>query len=213
MTIPEGRAADWHQRIGTYENLPPPKHVAHRKSLPQPVWELRLNPDYGTLPGIPFLEALQGVGAVGADMPAYADRLMRLNIYVSSTLPAFKLRNDRFIDVRYIFSGPRWDMSTMKNGLKVSILGRCRSVRLLMLSQTFTVAYSRYVYLALVLPFFRPDGRGLGIHSELDRGSERSARNGRFGHARTAWESASANFDLPDFIPTTMSESIRRSWS
>jgi hypothetical protein len=90
LTIPEGRAADWHQRIGTYESLPPPKHVAHRKSLPQPVWELRLNPDYGTLPGIPLLEALQGVGAVGADMPAYADRLMRLNIYVSSSLPALK---------------------------------------------------------------------------------------------------------------------------
>ena len=84
LTIPPGRAADWHQRIGTYENLPPPKHVAHRKSLPQPVWELRLNPDYGTLPGIPLLEALQGVGAVGADMPAYAERLMKLNIYASA---------------------------------------------------------------------------------------------------------------------------------
>ena len=88
LTIPPGRAADWHQRIGTYENLPPPKHVAHRKNLPQPVWELRLNPDYGTLPGIPLLEALQGVGAVGADMPAYAERLMKLNIYVSPSLPA-----------------------------------------------------------------------------------------------------------------------------
>ncbi len=51
------------------------------------MWELRLNPDYGTLPGIPLLEALQGVGAVGADMPAYAERLMRLNIYVSASLP------------------------------------------------------------------------------------------------------------------------------
>ena len=87
--IPEGHAADWHQCIGTYTNLSPPKHVAHRKSLPQPVWELRLNPDYSTLPGIPFLEALQGVGtvgAVGADMPAYADRLIKLNIYVSGSL-------------------------------------------------------------------------------------------------------------------------------
>jgi hypothetical protein len=56
--------------------------VALRKDLPQPVWELRLNPDYGTLPGILLLEALQGVGAVGADLPAYADRLMKLNIYV-----------------------------------------------------------------------------------------------------------------------------------
>jgi len=55
--------------------------VAHRKGAPQPVWELRLNPDYGTLPGIPLLEALQGVGAVGADVPAYAERLMKLNIY------------------------------------------------------------------------------------------------------------------------------------
>jgi hypothetical protein len=60
--------------------------VAFRKDLPQPVWELRLNPDYGTLPGIPLLEALQGVGAVGADVPAYADRLMKLNIYVGSPL-------------------------------------------------------------------------------------------------------------------------------
>lgn len=81
LTIPPGRAADWHQRIGTYETLPPPKHVAHRKNLPQPLWELRLNPDYGTLPGIPFLEALQGVGVVGADVPAFADRLMKMNIY------------------------------------------------------------------------------------------------------------------------------------
>ena len=32
-------------------------------------------------PGIP-LEALQGVGAVGADLPAYAERLMKLNICV-----------------------------------------------------------------------------------------------------------------------------------
>lgn len=55
-------------------------------SAPQPVWELRLNPDYGTLPGIPLLEALQGVGAIGADMPAYADRLMKLNIYVRASL-------------------------------------------------------------------------------------------------------------------------------
>jgi hypothetical protein len=66
------------------------------------VWELRLNPDYGTLPGIPFLEALQGVGAVGADMPAYADRLMKLNIYASASLPALKLMTDRFINVLYL---------------------------------------------------------------------------------------------------------------
>jgi len=103
LTIPPGRAADWHQRIGTYENLPPPKHVAHRKNLPQPVWELRLNPDYGTLPGIPLLEALQGVGAVGADMPAYANRLMKLNIYVSESFPPV-LRTDRFLNaLSYIF--------------------------------------------------------------------------------------------------------------
>jgi hypothetical protein len=100
LTIPPGRAADWHQRTGTYKNLPPPKHVAHRKSLPQPVWELRLNPDYGTLPGIPFLEALQGVGAVGADMPAFADRLMKLNIYASASLSA--LRTDRFLNELYL---------------------------------------------------------------------------------------------------------------
>jgi len=42
----------------------------------------------------------------------------------------------------------------MKSGLRVSILGRCRSVRLLLLSQTFTVTSSRYVFLAPVLSFF-----------------------------------------------------------
>jgi hypothetical protein len=76
------------------------------------VWELRLNPDYGTLPGIPFLEALQGVGAVGADMPAYADRLMKLNIYASASLSAS--RTDRFLnELLYIFSGPRRDTLTI----------------------------------------------------------------------------------------------------
>jgi hypothetical protein len=83
LTIPPGRAADWHQRIGTCETLPSPKCMAFRKDLPQPVWELRLNPDYGTLPGLPLLEALQGVGALGADVPAYADRGVSMNIYVS----------------------------------------------------------------------------------------------------------------------------------
>jgi hypothetical protein len=43
----------------------------------------------------------------------------------------------------------------------VSILGRCRSVRLLMLWQTFTVTCSRYVFLAPVLSFFRSDRRGV----------------------------------------------------
>ncbi|KAI0286338.1 hypothetical protein BC826DRAFT_972670 [Russula brevipes] len=81
LTIPPGRTADWHQRIGTCETLPPPKNVALRKSLPQPVWELRLNPDYGTLPGLPLLEALQGVGVLGADFPIYSDRRVMLNIY------------------------------------------------------------------------------------------------------------------------------------
>jgi len=81
LTIPPGRAADWHQRIGTCETLPPPKNVALRKSLPQPVWELRLNPDYGTLPGLPLLEALQCVGVLGADFPIYSDRRVMLNIY------------------------------------------------------------------------------------------------------------------------------------
>ena len=83
LTIPPGRAADWHQRIGTCETLPSPKCVALRKDLPQPVWELRLNPDYGILPGIPLLEALQGVGVLAADVPAYVDRKVSMNIYVS----------------------------------------------------------------------------------------------------------------------------------
>jgi hypothetical protein len=82
LTIPPGRAADWHQRIGTCETLPFPKCVALRKDLPQPVWELRLNPDYGTLPGIPLLEALQGVGVLGADVPAYAQCAVSMNVYV-----------------------------------------------------------------------------------------------------------------------------------
>lgn len=51
-------------------------------------------------------------------------------------------------------------MLTMKSGLKVSILGRCRSVRLLMLSQTFTVTSLRYVFLAPDLSFSRSDRRG-----------------------------------------------------
>jgi hypothetical protein len=64
--------------------------------MPQPVWELRVNPDYGTLPGVPLLEALQGVGTVGANVPAYAERLMKLNIYASASLPTS--RNDRFLN-------------------------------------------------------------------------------------------------------------------
>jgi len=81
LTIPPGRAADWHQRIGTYETLPAPKCVAFRKDMPQPLWELRLNPDYGTLPGVPLLEALQGVGVLGAGVPPYSQRAVSMNIY------------------------------------------------------------------------------------------------------------------------------------
>lgn len=50
--------------------------------MPQPLWELRLNPDYGTLPGVPLLEALQGVGVLGAGVPAYSQRAVSMNIYV-----------------------------------------------------------------------------------------------------------------------------------
>lgn len=82
LTIPPGRAADWHQHIGTYETLPAPKCVAFRKDMPQPLWELRLNPDYGTLPGVPLLEALQGVGVLGAGVPPYSQRAVSMNIYV-----------------------------------------------------------------------------------------------------------------------------------
>ena len=84
LTIPPGRAADWHQSIGTWERLPPPKRVAqsHGNGLAQPIWELRLNPDYGTIPGIPLLEALHGVGIIGAAVPIYSDRTVKLNIYV-----------------------------------------------------------------------------------------------------------------------------------
>jgi hypothetical protein len=59
--------------------LPRPKRASY---VSQPVWELRLNPDYGTLPGVPLLEALHGVGIVGADVPIYTDRPVKLNIYV-----------------------------------------------------------------------------------------------------------------------------------
>ena len=51
--------------------------------MPQPLWELRLNPDYGTLPGVPLLEALQGVGILGAGVPPYSQRAVSMNIYVS----------------------------------------------------------------------------------------------------------------------------------
>ncbi|KAF8266502.1 hypothetical protein EI94DRAFT_1732961 [Lactarius quietus] len=83
LTIPSGRAADWHQSVGTWETLPPPKRIARGdgSALAQPVWELRLNPDYGTIPGIPLLEALHGVGVVGAEVPIYSDRILKLNIY------------------------------------------------------------------------------------------------------------------------------------
>jgi hypothetical protein len=84
LTIPPGRAADWHQSIGTWERLPPPKRVAHShgNDMAQPIWELRLNPDYGTIPGVPLLEALHGVGVIGAAVPIYSDRTVKLNIYV-----------------------------------------------------------------------------------------------------------------------------------
>jgi len=83
LTIPPGRAADWHQSIGTWERLPPPKRVAHShdNALAQPIWELRLNPDYGTIPGIPLLEALHSVGIIGAEVPIYSERAVKLNIY------------------------------------------------------------------------------------------------------------------------------------
>ncbi|KAI0290265.1 hypothetical protein B0F90DRAFT_1787673 [Multifurca ochricompacta] len=85
LTIPPGRAADWHQHIRMWKVLPPPKRVAHEMSLTQPVWELRLNPDYGILPGIPLLEALHGLGVVGAGVPIYSDRHVKLNIYVRAS--------------------------------------------------------------------------------------------------------------------------------
>jgi hypothetical protein len=53
---------------------------------------------------------------------------------------------------------------------------------------------------------------GWGVYSELDRGYERPARNGRSGPATMAWESALASCDSPDFIRTTTPEFIQRSW-
>jgi hypothetical protein len=131
LTIPSGRAADWHQRIGTCETLPPPKNVALRKSLPQPVWELRLNPDYGTLPGLPLLEALQGVGVLGADFPIYSDRRVMLNIYVraeraigdSPGAPFFVL-TVRFLF--YFYSGRNRGTLTTRCGSRASTSHRCR---------------------------------------------------------------------------------------
>ncbi|KAN0126118.1 hypothetical protein V8E53_015370 [Lactarius tabidus] len=83
LTIPPGRTADWHQSIGTWETVPPPKRIAcgNGNAPAQPIWELRLNPDYGTIPGIPLLEALHGVGVVGAQVPIYSGRIVKLNIY------------------------------------------------------------------------------------------------------------------------------------
>jgi len=97
LTVPPGRAAGWHQRIGMCETLPAPKCVAFRKDLPQPLWELRLNPDYGTLPGVPLLEALQSVGVLGAGVPAYLDRAVSMNIYVSG--PPATLRDAKVLDI------------------------------------------------------------------------------------------------------------------
>ena len=54
--------------------------------MAQPIWELHVNPDYGTIPGVPLLEALHGVGIVGAEVPIYSDRCVELNIYVSAHL-------------------------------------------------------------------------------------------------------------------------------
>jgi len=73
--------------------------VAFRKDLPQPLWELRLNPDYGTLPGVPLLEALQGVGVLGAGVPAYSQRAVSMNIYVGRP-PA---RLERAIEIYWTF--------------------------------------------------------------------------------------------------------------
>jgi hypothetical protein len=59
------RLAPEHRDVG---DLPPPKRIAcgNGNAPAQPIWELRLNPDYGTIPGVPLLEALHGVGVVGA---------------------------------------------------------------------------------------------------------------------------------------------------
>jgi hypothetical protein len=61
-----------------------PKRVtrSHFNDLAQPIWELHLNPDYGTIHDIPLLEALHGVGIIGAAVPIYSDRTIKLNIYV-----------------------------------------------------------------------------------------------------------------------------------
>ena len=76
-----------------WEAIPPPKRVAcgNGNSLAQPIWELRLNPDYGTIPGIPLLEALHGVGVVGAQVPIYSGRMVKLNIYVCARSLIFPL--------------------------------------------------------------------------------------------------------------------------
>ncbi|KAI0261171.1 hypothetical protein BC834DRAFT_972947 [Gloeopeniophorella convolvens] len=81
MTIPPGRAADWHQGMRAWEALPPPRHLLSDGCLPQPPWEINLHPDYGTLPGAPLLEALHGIGIVNGHVPIYTERVVRINIY------------------------------------------------------------------------------------------------------------------------------------
>lgn len=59
LTVPSGRAGDWHQTIRMWES----SHcrsasLSYANALVQPIWDLRLNSDYGTTPALPLLEAL-----------------------------------------------------------------------------------------------------------------------------------------------------------
>ena len=86
--------------------------------MPQPLWELRLNPDYGTLPGVPLLEALQGVGVLGAGVPPYSQRAVSMNIYVGGppTRLSRGVKNIWDISLKWGFLFCRAHLSVAPNG-------------------------------------------------------------------------------------------------
>jgi hypothetical protein len=216
LTIPPGRAADWHQSVGTWEILPQPKRIAHGNGnrLAQPIWELRLNPDYGTMPGVPLLEALHGVGIVGAKVPIYSGRVVKLNIYVRVHHSFFL----RWVEsgpcvvclvVVLFFSGRRLAVSITKSGSTALILRLRRSAKLPVSSQSCIVASLRY---SSSPPTHAVTHARLRTCSESGRKYKRPTHSGRSDPMTTPGESALASCVLPNCTLTTVQKFILRSW-